>query len=327
MIAVVGLGFVGSALWKSFEHKKVTPLFVFDKFKNGGIGSLEECLQSRILFICLPTPYNEDTKEYGKEAINETMERLAACDYAGVVVIKSTVEPGTTEDFSRRYPKLSILHNPEFLSAATAFHDFHNQKHIVLGAGSNCSEDQVQGVYDFYHTFYPEAEISLCGSNESESMKSFVNCFYALKIQFFNELFLLCQSNGTDFNTVRDLMLKNKWINPMHTSVPGRDGKLSYGGGCFPKDTNALLQHMKRAGTPHAVLEGCISERNVMRGEVVKDHKQNKLTNGHTEHTIKLTNGIPDTDINQNGLKLIKHICGHVENGHTPKQHPQCACE
>ena len=60
-------------------------------------------------------------------------------------------------------------------------------------------------------------------------------------------------------------MLKNGWINPMHTNVPGPDGKLSYGGYCFPKDTNALLNDMKNKGTPYKVLEATIEERNTMR--------------------------------------------------------------
>ena len=60
-------------------------------------------------------------------------------------------------------------------------------------------------------------------------------------------------------------MLKNKWISPTHTSVPGPDGKLSYGGMCFPKDTNALLQLMKKKDVPCKILEATILERNEMR--------------------------------------------------------------
>ena len=72
---------------------------------------------------------------------------------------------------------------------------------------------------------------------------------------------------GCNYDNVKDLMLKNKWINPMHTNVPGPDGKLSYGGYCFPKDTNALLQHMKKMKTPCQVLESTIQERNQMRND------------------------------------------------------------
>ena len=71
----------------------------------------------------------------------------------------------------------------------------------------------------------------------------------------------------------KELMLKNGWINPMHTEVPGPDGQLSYGGYCFPKDTNALLQHMIKEDTPNKVLEATINERNEMR----KDNTNVKL--------------------------------------------------
>ena len=62
-------------------------------------------------------------------------------------------------------------------------------------------------------------------------------------------------------------MIKNGWINQMHTQVHEPDGKLSYGGMCFPKDTNALLQHMRKHDTPHRVLEATVIERNILRDD------------------------------------------------------------
>ena len=178
------------------------------------------------------------------------------------------MEPETTNNLSNEFPELKFIHNPEFLTARTAFEDFHNQTHIVLGKGLKCTENDLNNVKLFYNDLYPDAEISLCSSLESESMKSFVNCFYSVKVQFFTELYLLCQSNGCDYNVVKDMMLKNGWINPMHTTVPGPDGQVSYGGLCFPKDTNALNKYMIKSNTPNKVLEATIKERNDMR----KDH-------------------------------------------------------
>jgi UDPglucose 6-dehydrogenase len=98
-------------------------------------------------------------------------------------------------------------------------------------------------------------------------MKIFANSFYSVKVQFFNELYLICEKMGCSYETVKDLMLKNGWINPMHTQVPGPDGELSYGGACFPKDTNALLNFMREYSSPSKVLESTISERNEMRSD------------------------------------------------------------
>jgi UDP-glucose 6-dehydrogenase len=64
------------------------------------------------------------------------------------------------------------------------------------------------------------------------------------------------------------MMLQNEQIHPSFTNVPGHDGQISYGGLCFPKDTNALNQYMIRNNIPNELLEGCIKERNKMR----KDH-------------------------------------------------------
>lgn len=270
-VSVIGLGFVGGAMKKSFKLKNVK-VIGYDKFKEDG-DLFEDCLSSDFSFLCLPTIFDETTSEYDKSCIQEVCAELEMNSYKGLVIIKSTVEPTTTLKLSSQFPSLKFVHNPEFLTAATAFEDFHNQKHVVLGKGPNTSEEDIDNLEIFYKTYFEDAEISRCSSTESESMKSFVNCFYSVKIQFFNELYLLCESIGCDYKTVRDLMLKNNWINPMHTDVPGIDGQLSYGGYCFPKDTNALLNHMKRAGTNHKVLEATIVERNIMRADHVNVKK------------------------------------------------------
>ena len=275
VISVLGLGFVGGSMKKSFELKKVD-VIGYDKYKDEFKDNFIDCLKSDIAFLALPTVFDEETMEYDKSCIREVCGDLMKNNFEGLVVIKSTVEPTTTLQLSKEFPSLKLVHNPEFLTAATAFEDFHNQEHIVLGKGPNVSDEELHKLEVFYRDLYPKAEMSFCNCTESESMKSFVNCFYSVKVQFFNELYLLCKKMGCDYNTVKDLMLKNKWINPMHTDVPGPDGKLSYGGYCFPKDTNALLNHMKREGTHHKVLEATVIERNIMRDDNVNVNLKKK---------------------------------------------------
>lgn len=273
-IGVVGLGFVGNSILKSFNVKiteldleKYINVIGYDKFKNGGIGQFEDCLGCDILFLALPTLYNEEIKSYQYEPIFETCELLEKNNFNGTIVIKSTIEPTTTNILSEKFSKLHMIHNPEFLTARTAYDDFHNQQHIVIGKGPNCPDDKLEKVTSLYKLLYPDANISICEAIESESMKIFCNTFYAVKIQYFNELYLLCNKLGSNYNKIVELMLKNNWINPMHTNVPGPDGKLSYGGLCFPKDTNALLQFMKKFDAPHSVLEATVTERNEFRDD------------------------------------------------------------
>ena len=266
-IGIIGLGFVGDALHNSFMLKNI-PMNLYDKYKNGGIGSFEEVLQSSIIFLCLPTLYDPKIKTYNTEALHETCMKLKEASYTGLVVIKSTVLPGTCDKLKEEY-ELNMIHNPEFLTARTARDDFHNQRHIVLGINENeiNKESKYYPIIEFYKTYYPTAKISTSKMVESESMKIYVNSFYAMKVQIFNEFYLLCQKNGSDFNSVVNMMLNNGWINFMHTSVPGPDGQLSYGGACFPKDTSALNQYMINMESPNKILNACIEERNTMRND------------------------------------------------------------
>ena len=263
-VGVIGLGFVGGSMLKSFLLNNADASG-YDKYKDGGIGSFDSMLDKDILFLALPTLFDEERNAYNQDAIYEVCQKLQEKNFKGIIVLKSTVEPESTNTLSIKFPKLFFIHNPEFLTARTAFTDFHSQKHIVLGKGLTASDKHCNKVATFYKEFYPDAEVSICSAIESESMKIFCNCFYASKIQIFNEYYLLCQKNGSDYKRITELMLKNGWINPMHINVPGPDGSLSYGGACFPKDTNALLQYMKNIETPHKVLKNVIEERNEMR--------------------------------------------------------------
>lgn len=259
-VGIIGVGFVGDAILNSFQTLGID-VKPYDKYKN--IGTFKDTLNSNIIFLCLPTLYSQEKGEYDKSALHEICKELQNEHFSGPVVIKSTVEPGTSEHLSKLY-NLHIIHNPEFLTARTAREDFHKQTHIVLGSTSIGGEDDINTVKNFYTKYYT-AEISICKSWESEAMKSFANSFYAMKVQIFTEYYLLCHKEGTDYNKVVSLMLKNGWINPMHTKIPGPDGQISYGGACFPKDTQALLHHMQRLDSPHAVLEACVKERDTMR--------------------------------------------------------------
>jgi len=257
-LGVIGVGVVGTAIKTYFTNKEIT-VYSYDKFKEEE-GSFEDCMATDILFLCLPTLF--DGTEYNKKEIYVTCDALAEHNYKGLIVIKSTIEPGTTNILVQKYKSLRIIHNPEFLSADTAIKDFAEQKHIVIGG----AHELTNILAEFYRVYFPVAEISEVTSVESESMKIFINNFYAVKIQFFNEVYLACKFNGADYENVRTLMIKNGWINPQHTQVPGKDGLLSYGGMCFPKDTSALLNYMRVNSVPHAVIEATVKEREIIRG-------------------------------------------------------------
>ena len=265
-VGLIGVGFVGSALFKSFREKQIH-IVAHDKFrKDDNLNTFEDCLDTDMIFLCLPTLFDYDSDMYDMSALSEVCQNLNDKNYKGLVIIKSTITPHTTEAFCQQYANLQFCHNPEFLKAKTAFEDFHKQDHIILGRSTHCSDKYFDILERFYTEYYPNARISKCTSSESESMKLFLNSFYASKIQLFNEYYLLCKKLDINFESVRELMLKNNRIHPSDSRVPGPDGQLGYGGACFPKDTNALLSTMKRTNLmEHKILEAVIEERNKVR--------------------------------------------------------------
>ena len=262
-IGIIGIGFVGNAI-KNFFEKKIETI-CYDKFKK--FKKLEDILTTDLVFLCLPTLFDKEKNEYDKSGIYETCDYLSKNNFLGLVIIKSTVEPETTDKLCNMFKNLKICHNPEFLTARSAVQDFTNQNHIIIGKGSNCDDKDLNILENLYREYYPNAELSLCTSVESESMKIMCNSFYASKVMIFNEYYLLCQKNGSDYKRIVELMLKNNWINPMHTYVPGPDGLMGYGGACFPKDTQALNKYMENYKSENLVLSSVIKECKLLRKE------------------------------------------------------------
>ena len=152
-LGIIGIGFVGNAILQSLQKKNFKleeDLFIYDKYKDGGIGNIFNMLKTNILFVALPTPFDDIKKEYNINALYEICKFLEDNKYEGCIVIKSTIEPETCYKLNNDFNNLNIVHNPEFLSAKTAIEDFHNQKHIVLGKSNICSEDNLNLIVSFY---------------------------------------------------------------------------------------------------------------------------------------------------------------------------------
>jgi UDPglucose 6-dehydrogenase len=171
-----------------------------------------------------------------------------------VVVIKSTVPPGTTQNLQEKTGDYcNVVFNPEFLTEANHIEDFKNQKRIILG-GDNCKESLLQ-VKRLYMKQFPTVPYVLCGSLEAELTKYFCNCYLATKVSFANEMKQLCESLGADYERVVESAVYDSRIGTSHLAVPGPDGKRGFGGSCFPKDINALIYTMKEQNVDPGLLE------------------------------------------------------------------------
>ncbi|MCX6790655.1 MAG: hypothetical protein NTV62_00475 [Candidatus Gribaldobacteria bacterium] len=126
-IGIMGVGMVGGATKKYFEKVGRTPL-VFDK--GTGEGSLEQVNQADVIFICVPTPYLVAESGFDLSYVREACSKI---EESKVVVIKSTVVPGTTEKLQTEFPQHKFLFNPEFLTELTADQDMSYPDRQIVG--------------------------------------------------------------------------------------------------------------------------------------------------------------------------------------------------
>ena len=238
-IGIIGLGYVGKAIENCFLSKY--DLYTFDINKNCTEKNLDSLIiESNIIFICLPTPMKKDGT-CNTDIINGVLNEINNIivdndlDRDKTVVIKSTIIPGSSRNFSDKYEELNIVFNPEFLTEANGNDDFLNQKRIILG-GEYFSE-----IKNLYSISFPDAEIIVLSYEESEMVKYFSNAFLATKVSFANEIFILCKKMNIDYDLVVKAAIKDDRIGNSHLSVPGPDGKYGFGGSCLPKDLLALI--------------------------------------------------------------------------------------
>ena len=234
-IGIAGFGFVGQALYLSIKDKENVVIFN----KKPGYNTIGELMQSDIIFVCLPTPMLDEGKQ-DTGSIGQLMVALAAKGYTGVVAIKSTVLYSTVQPW---IGPLNIVVNPEFLNQNTAASDFKQQKLIILGGTANhCSI-----VIDYYRKCFDidGHEYIVVPHVEACNFKYLHNIYHAYQVLFWNYVYELT-GNHRKYALMYE---KLTGIKPLLSQVCA-DGKMGYGGACFPKDIHAM-----QYDSPHILTE------------------------------------------------------------------------
>lgn len=244
-IGIIGLGYVGSAVRHWFENQKNgPPLFFYDKHKN--IGSLDEVNKADIIFVAVPTPFNLKSG-YDNSAVEKSVANIKD---SKIIVIKSTMLPGTTANLQKKYPNKKILFNPEFLRTKTSVEDFINPDRQIIGI-----TQESKGEADLVLELLPKASYTrVIPSTEAETVKYFGNLFLSTKVIFANQIYDLCSKLGINYDIVKDCAALDPRIGFSHLDV-NDDGYRGYGGGCFPKDVKAFIQLARQKGLNPKLLE------------------------------------------------------------------------
>jgi UDPglucose 6-dehydrogenase len=225
-VAIVGYGAVGRGIHTLFPHAVIydEPL---------GIGTREEVNRCEYAFVSVPTPMGPDG-----ECNTSIVEEVVSWIESGVIILRSTVEIGTTDRLREELGK-SVVFQPEYGPAETPDHPFNDLRKIRWVILGGQREDTIR-VADLYKTTF-NADISIFQSDArtAELTKYMENCFLALKVTFCNEFYDIARHTGVDYNEMRELWLLDPRIGRSHTFVmPDNRG---FGGKCLPKDLSAMI--------------------------------------------------------------------------------------
>lgn len=285
-IGVIGQGFVGGSLTTVFSERG-TVCFVYDisrKVAPGGTDLCAECnvearsvssfvhlcetsgyykerlpttVFSGIYFVCLPTPMRSDGS-CDVSIVERVLDELSSCPGHRIAVVKSTVPPGTTASWNKKYEQtgLRVVFNPEFLTEANALNDMREQNRIVLGG----PRPFINKVKQVFQSAFPKVPIIKTNSTTAEMVKYVTNNFLTVKVAFANEIAQICEALDAtgldiDYDKVMEYAKYDPRLGESHWSVPGPDGQRGFSGSCFPKDINAMIHVAKQNNVKPLLLE------------------------------------------------------------------------
>ena len=185
------------------------------------------------VFVCVPTPMYED----GSQDLSYVENVFLKATEKPVYILKSTVLPGTTDSLSKQYASFKIIFSPEFLTERNTKLDMLTQSRIILGGDLSLTEKQK----NLFNERFKIKNVIQTDAKAAELTKYMNNTFFATKVSIMNEFKLLCDKIGANWEDALRGFVSDGRIGDSHLNVPGHDGKLGYGGTCFPKDVNALL--------------------------------------------------------------------------------------
>ncbi len=293
-ISVIGLGYVGLTTAIGFGlkgykvigidndtervekiNKGVLPLYedgLAEAMRNAQFSATteyREVLNTSITFVCVPTPCRANgsiNTDYIKKSIEQLSEVLDGKEDYHLVVVRSTVVPGTAEEVViPSMNGLAVCINPEFSREGKALYDFLHPHRIIIGECDKESGDVLQALYDSF-----DSPILRTDLRTAEMVKYASNAFLATKISFINEIGNLCKQLDIDVHRVAEGMGYDERIGKEFLNAG-----IGFGGSCLPKDTKALIAKAKEVGYEPKILPQVLNlndEQPLKMLELLKRH-------------------------------------------------------
>ena len=243
-IGIVGYGYVGKGMHKLFPDSEVV---IFDKEKGG---KKEDFKDVDLAIICVPTPMMESGR-CDTSIVSGSVKWLKKLNKKMLILIKSTVEIGTTDRLNKRYDG-HLVFSPEYIGEGTYFtppwlypdptnpisHGF-----MVMG-GNTWDMDMVANI--FIKKMGPHTKFVFLTAREAEAVKYWENVWGAMKVIFSNHMYDCLKALGISYTKTREGWAADPRVERMHTAV--FEKSRGFSGKCYPKDLRGFISSVERAG-------------------------------------------------------------------------------
>lgn len=280
-IGIVGYGYVGQAMYRFFKDHY--DMVIYDPFYEPKedeylpIMNRKDLFQCDVALVCVPTPMKKGTNFCDVSLVEESVGWIES----PLILIKSTVEVGTTERLKRETGK-RICFSPEYCGESKywspyAFDTDVKETPFFIFGGDKRDTSELVNLY--MRVTGPTKIYRQTDAATAEMVKYVENTFYATKIAFCYELAEICKKANIDYNEMRDLWLLDPRLNSMHTAV-FKENVNPFGGKCLPKDLMGLIGFAEKMGYDAKLLKevtksnkriGLLREENVLGSSEFED--------------------------------------------------------
>lgn len=283
------------------KDEKVQEIFREKKIHlKATVNSSEALINAEIIIIATPTDYSVETNQFDTSSIEESIKQILKVNKDSLIIIKSTIPIGYTQNIRKRFQYDKIVFSPEFLREGMAAHDNLFPTRIVVGDKGYHGELTKDLLISITEKKDKDIDFFLTDSGEAEAIKLFSNTFLAMRVAYFNELDSFCEKFNFHTKDVingvsSDIRIGNYYNNP----------SFGYGGYCLPKDTQQLLKNFE--DVPNNLIRAIV-DANTTRKNFIADSIINKNPNtvGVYRLVMKMNSDNFRTSAIQGVVKRIK---------------------